>query len=275
MVDSLDRSADEIREVVRDRYAEIARDGSIANTGAADSPAPRQIAEAVGYTADDTACVPDGANLGVGCGAPHALAAIAEGETVLDLGSGAGFDVFLAARAAGPTGTAIGVDMTDEMLDKARANARQGGFENVEFRKGYLEALPIDDDSIDVVISNCVINLVPDKAVVYREIARVLRPGGRVVISDVVIDAPLPEVIASDVAALTGCAAGASLRPDYLETIAAAGLAHVEVLDDKCFGSVLLTMVPPELLAKVENAGIDVQATIETVRSLTIRAQKP
>jgi len=264
-----------VREVVRDRYAQIARDGSVNPAAGCCGPQPAQVAERIGYSAEDTAAVPEGANLGLGCGAPLGIAALQEGETVLDLGSGAGFDAFLAARAVGPSGRVIGVDMTDEMLAKARANAQRGGFTHVEFRKGLIEALPVDDGSVDAVISNCVINLVADKAAVYREVARVLRPGGRMVISDVVLDAPLPAVVAEDVAALTGCVAGAALRDDYLDTIAAAGLVEIEVANDRSFGAVALTMVPEPLLRKAEAAGVDVQRVAETVRSLTVRARKP
>jgi len=263
-----------IREAVRDRYAQIARDGGVGAAPGCCGPQPAQIAERIGYTAEDTAAVPEGANLGVGCGAPLTIAALQEGETVLDLGSGAGFDAFLAAQAVGHAGHVIGVDMTDEMLAKARDNARRGGFANVDFRKGYIEALPVEDASVDAVISNCVINLVADKAAAYREVARVLRRGGRMVISDVVLDAPLPAVIAADVAALTGCVAGAALRRDYLNIIAAAGLVDVEVLSDKSFGAVALTMVPEPLLRAAEAAGIDVQRVADTVRSLTVRARK-
>jgi arsenite methyltransferase len=267
--------SEEIRELVRQRYAEIARDGSVNATAGCCGPQPAQIAERIGYSAAETAAVPEGANLGLGCGAPLAAAALREGETVLDLGSGAGFDAFLAAREVGATGRVIGVDMTDEMLAKARANALRAGVGNVEFRKGYIEALPVDDASVDVVLSNCVINLVPDKAAVYREIARVLRPGGRMVISDVVLNEPLPEVIAADVAALTGCVAGAALRDQYLATIAAAGLSDIEVLSDKGFGTVALAMVPAPMLRQAQTAGIDVHRVADTVRSLTIRARKP
>ena len=267
---------EQVRELVRDRYAEIARDGGVTPPAAACcGPRPAQIAERIGYSAEETAAVPEGANLGLGCGAPLTVAALQPGETVLDLGSGAGFDAFLAARVVGPTGHVIGVDMTDEMLAKACANAEQAGFTNVEFRKGYIEALPVDDASVDVVISNCVINLVPDKAAVYREVARVLRPGGRVVVSDVVLDEPLPAVVASDVAALTGCVAGAALRDHYLSTIATAGLADIDVVSDRGFGTVVLTMVPEPFLRRAEAAGIDVQRVAESVRSLTIRARKP
>jgi arsenite methyltransferase len=266
---------EEIRELVRERYAEVARQGGMNVAGSCCGPKPAEIAEQIGYSTADTASVPDGANLGVGCGAPLTSASLVAGETVLDLGSGAGFDAFLAARAIGPTGRVIGVDMTDEMLAKSTANAQQGGFTNVEFRKGYIERLPVDDASIDVVLSNCVINLIADKAAVYREVARVLRPGGRMVISDVVLTEPLPEAIAADVTALTGCVAGAALRDEYLATIAAAGLADIEVVSDKGFGAVALTMIPEAMLQQARAVGIDIERVADTVRSLTIRAQKP
>jgi arsenite methyltransferase len=269
------RQPEQIRELVRQRYAEIAREGGVNSTAGCCGPRSTEIAQRIGYTAEDTAAVPEGANLGLGCGAPLAAAVLQEGEIVLDLGSGAGFDAFLAAQAVGSTGQVIGVDMTDEMLAKARSNAQRAGVGNVEFRKGYIEALPVDDASVDVVLSNCVINLVPDKAAVYREVARVLRPGGRMVISDVVLNEPLPQAIASNVAALTGCVAGAALRDRYLATIAAAGLTDIEILSDKGFGTVALTMVPEPMLRQAQAAGIDVQRVADTVRSLTIRARKP
>jgi len=268
-------TATDVREAVRQRYAKIARDGSPNSGAGCCGPQPAEIAQRIGYSEEDAASVPEGANLGLGCGAPLAAAALREGETVLDLGSGAGFDAFLAAHEVGSNGRVIGVDMTDEMLAKARANAQRAGLRNIEFRKGHIEALPVDDARIDVVLSNCVINLVPDKAAVYREVARVLRPGGRMVISDVVLNEPLPEAIAADVAALTGCVAGASLRDQYLATIVAAGLTAIEIVSDKGFGTMALTMVPEPVLRQAAAAGIDVKRVADTVRSLTIRAWKP
>ena len=267
------RTAEEIHDVVRDRYGEIARKGQ--PIAGCCGPSAAEIAARVGYSEADTRAVPEGANLGLGCGAPLAAAALAPGETVLDLGSGAGFDAFLAVGAVGSTGRVIGVDMTDDMLAKARANAERAGHANVEFRKGYIEALPLDDASVDVVISNCVINLSPDKPAVYREVARVLRPGGRMVVSDVVLDAALPAAIATDVNALVGCVAGASLRSEYLGAIRAAGLTDVEVLADKGFGAVVIDMVPASMREKAREMGVDVERVAETVRSLTIRARKP
>ena len=266
---------DRVREQVRARYGEIASNDQGccggANTGCCGDP----YAQKLGYSETELSAVPASSNLGLGCGNPTAIASIRPGETVLDLGSGAGFDAFLAVGAVGPTGRVIGVDMTDDMLAKARANAERTGHANVEFRKGYIEALPLDDASVDVVISNCVINLSPDKPAVYREVARVLRPGGRMIVSDVVLDAALPAAIANDVNALVGCVAGASLRADYLGAIRAAGLGDVEVLADKGFGAVVVDMVPASMRAKALEMGVDVEHVAETVRSLTIRARKP
>jgi len=266
------RTADEIHDVVRDRYGAIARTGQ--PIAGCCGPSAAQIAERIGYSSSDSQAVPEGANLGLGCGAPLTAAALRPGETVLDLGSGAGFDALLAVGEVGASGRVIGVDMTDDMLAKARANAERTGHANVEFRKGFIEALPVDDASVDVVISNCVINLSPDKPAVYREVARVLRPGGRMVVSDVVLDAPLPAVIADDVNALVGCVAGAAMRAEYLEAIRAAGLTDVEVVSDKGFGAVALDMVPASMRARAQELGVDVERTAETVRSLTIRARK-
>jgi SAM-dependent methyltransferase len=269
------RRDDEVHALVRERYGEIARAGTPVPEAGCCGPTPATIAGRIGYREEDVAAVPDGANLGLGCGAPLAHAALEPGETVLDLGSGAGFDAFLAARAVGPAGRVIGVDMTPEMLERARRNAAATGHANVEFREGHIEALPVADASVDVVISNCVVNLVPDKAAVYREVARVLRPGGRLVVSDVVLDAPLPAAIAESVAALTGCVAGAALRADYLDTVAAAGLADVEVLEDRGFGEEVLGLVPEPMRRQAEAAGIDVLAVARTVRSIKVRARKP
>lgn len=169
----------------------------------------------------------------------------------------------------------IGVDMTPEMIERARRNVAVAGHANVEFRPGRIEALPLDSESVDAVISNCVINLVPDKAAVYREVARVLRPGGRLAISDVVLDAPLPALVAESAAALTGCVAGAALRVEYLRMIEAAGLVDIEIVSDRSFGEMALGMVPESLVRQAQEAGIDVPRVAESVRSLTIRARKP
>ncbi len=240
---------DDIRTAVRARYGTIAetRGAAPATTEAAccGSPAPDAgslaccgdsaittldaKAHAYGYSAADTCTVPQGANLGLGCGNPIALASLRPGETVLDLGSGAGFDCFLAARAVGETGRVLGVDMTHEMLRKARQNAAQGGYTNVEFRLGEIEYLPVADASVDVVISNCVINLSPEKAQVFRDAFRVLKPGGRLAVSDVVATAPFPDEVQHDLALRAGCVAGASCLDDLEGMLHDAGFVDIHI----------------------------------------------
>ncbi|OGO43943.1 MAG: arsenite S-adenosylmethyltransferase [Chloroflexi bacterium RBG_16_60_22] len=230
----------DIKKTVRENYARIATQGSSCcgatssccgnSTGLAEN-----ISKSVGYTDAEIASAPEGANLGLGCGNPVALASLKEGETVLDLGSGAGFDCFLAADRVGKRGKVIGVDMTPEMIEKARRNAAAGGYENVEFRMGEIENLPAADSSVDVIISNCVINLAPDKKKVFREAFRVLKPGGRLMVSDIVLTQELPDFIRSSVAAYVGCISGALLKPDYLEAVAAAGFRDIDVIDETVF----------------------------------------
>lgn len=224
--------SDSRKEWVRDRYGKIAAGSS----GGCCSPASScgcdsatVVAREVGYQTEDLSAVPDGANLGLGCGNPVAIAGIKEGEVVLDLGSGAGLDVFLAAERVGKTGRVIGVDMTPEMIAAATRNAASGGYENVEFRQGDIEAMPVEDNSIDLVISNCVLNLVPDKSKAFAEIHRVLKPGGRIAVADIVLDGPLPDILKDDAGAYCSCISGAVSRSDYLEGLMDAGLANVRV----------------------------------------------
>lgn len=229
----------EIKKVVRERYGSIAREEGSCFTAAASCCGSAGIAEEIsrriGYGDEEISSVPEGANLGLGCGNPVAMASLKEGETVLDLGSGAGFDCFLAARRVGKEGKVIGVDMTHEMLDRARDNARKGNYTNVEFRLGEVENIPAADNSVDVVISNCVINLAPDKKKVFKEAFRVLKPGGRLMISDIVLLKELPEPIRDSIEAYIGCVAGATMRDEYLKTIKNAGFIDIQVLDETNF----------------------------------------
>jgi arsenite methyltransferase len=220
------RTFEELREAVRERYANIAinRGSDCCGEGNADVTSAH-----LGYSEDELTAVPEGANLGLGCGNPQAIANLKPGETVLDLGSGAGFDCFLAAKAVGETGYVLGVDMTHEMLQKARENASKLGAENVEFRLGEIEHLPVADNTVDVIISNCVVNLSPDKPQVYREAFRALKPGGRLAISDVVAFRTLPETVLNDLKAYTGCMAGASLITELQTILGDAGFTNIQI----------------------------------------------
>ena len=233
----------EIRKEVRERYGSIARErGSCCSPKSEsrccgpDSQALLERGMRIGYSREELEAVPEGANMGLGCGNPTAIASLRAGETVLDLGSGGGFDCFLAAKQVGETGTVIGVDMTIDMVEKARANARNGRWDNVDFRLGELEHLPVADNSVDCIISNCVVNLVPEKNQVFRECYRVLKPGGRMMISDIVLNRELPEEIRDDVKAYTGCIAGASLKGDYLQQIKDAGFSEAEIVEERVWG---------------------------------------
>ena len=231
--------ATEIRKIVRENYGGIASRGeSCCGSGGGDccgGPDTMTIGKEIGYSNDELSSVPDGSNLGLGCGNPTALALIREGEVILDLGSGAGFDCFLAARKTGIDGQVIGVDMTSEMVEKARGNAEKSGYGNVEFRLGEIEHLPVADASVDLIISNCVINLSADKQQVFHEAFRVLKPGGRMMVSDIVLLKQLPEAVRGSAEAYAGCIAGASLRDDYLNMIGKAGFAGVEVRKEDAF----------------------------------------
>lgn len=221
---------DAVRQAVQERYGTIAETrGSTACCGDTSLSTLNEKAHQVGYSAEDTSTVPEGANLGLGCGNPVAIASLRPGETALDLGSGAGFDCFLAAPAVGSTGRVIGIDMTPSMLRKARDNAAQGHYTNVEFRLGEIEHLPVADESVDVILSNCVINLSPEKSQVFQEAYRVLKPGGRLAISDVVATAPFPEAMKQDLALRSCCVSGASLLDDVERMLHAVGFTDIRI----------------------------------------------
>ncbi|MCA9629724.1 MAG: arsenite methyltransferase [Myxococcales bacterium] len=256
-----ENAKERVRQVVREQYGNVARGTSSSCAPGCCGVSPT-ASLALGYSEEDLAAVPDGANLGLGCGNPQALASLRAGETVLDLGAGAGFDCFLAAKQVGASGRVIGVDMTPDMVSKARANAEHLGDQRVEFRLGEIEHLPVQDSSVDVILSNCVINLSPDKAAVFREAFRVLRPGGRLAISDVVLMSELPPVLARDVAALTGCVAGAAPVSELTRMLTQAGFVGVRVDVNPASREFIRDWMP--------GSGVE-----EYVASASIQASKP
>jgi len=233
---------DQVRSQVRTAYANVARGADGCSVGCCGTQGSGSLA--MGYTEADLASVPEGADLGLGCGNPQAIAALRPGETVLDLGSGAGIDCFLAASRVGRAGHVIGVDMTPEMVSKARDNARRVSATNVDFRLGEIEHLPVPDQSVDVIISNCVINLSPDKGAVFREASRVLKPGGRLAISDVVATQAIPAEVAASVEALTGCVAGALPVDEIRALLAEAGFQDIKVDPRPDSGAVIAQCMP-------------------------------
>lgn len=278
MTDQLRPTTDpeEIVATVRDRYGRIAEGGGSCcppTTGCCGS-APAAVSTGLGYTAADLDLLPEGADLGLGCGAPLEHLDLRPGETVIDLGSGAGIDALIAARAVGPEGRVIGIDMTPEMLAKARSNAAAAGAGHVDFREGRLEALPIDSDTADAITSNCVINLVPDKTKVFSEIARVLKPGGRLVVSDVMLDGELPEIVTRDVMAWVGCVSGAIQRDDYFRMLTEAGLSDVEIVRDVDFLATVADSLPKEISSAMDQLGLGRQDLEGVVRSVTYLARK-
>jgi SAM-dependent methyltransferase len=272
---------DEIKKQVRKRYA-----GAATSAASCCGPSPCCGGETaadkesesleVGYTSEDLAKVPEESNLGLGCGNPTALASLKKGETVLDLGAGAGIDCFLASNKVGPSGRVIGVDMTPEMIDRARENARKNGYTNVEFRLGEIEHLPAADNSIDAIISNCVINLSPEKDRVFKEALRVLKPGGRMLVSDLVLSKPLPKVIRESAEVYAACVAGAMLRNDYLREIEAAGFGTVEVVSEKSFpaDSVLAGSQAAEIAGQLKISRDELTRSLGSVISLNVKAVK-
>jgi SAM-dependent methyltransferase len=269
----------DIRDMVRKGYATVAEGGCGCcgpSSCCAGVDTAEQISGKIGYSTDEIHEVPDGANLGLGCGNPLAHAAIHEGDTILDLGSGAGFDCFLAARKVGKTGRVIGVDMTPEMLARARQNAKKAGITNVEFRLGEIESLPVADCSVDLIISNCVINLSPDKARVFSEAFRVLKPGGMLMISDIVLERDLPEAVLSSVAAYVGCLAGAVQKGVYLDLIRGGGFSDVEVLEESTYPIELMVNDPTAqaVLANLSIPKEELYRIGDSVRSVKVRAVK-
>jgi SAM-dependent methyltransferase len=272
---------EDIKRTVRGRYAGAAKTGQSCCPQSNPCCGSRNDAEmgvglAVGYSEDELKAIPVEANLGLGCGNPTALAGLKRGEVVLDLGSGAGIDCFLAARRVGPEGRAIGVDMTPEMIDRARANAAKGGYDNVEFRLGEIENLPVADAGVDVIISNCVINLSTDKPRVFREAFRVLRPGGRLLVSDLVLTKPLPAEVSGSLDAYVACVAGAMVREDYLGAIEAAGFSRIEVLSEKGYPAELLLedAQAREISARLGIPLDKLMESMSSVLSISVRAEK-
>ncbi|MFC1931243.1 arsenite methyltransferase [Chloroflexota bacterium] len=270
----------EIKKVVREGYAEIARQkGSCCASSSCcgGSNLAQTISKAIGYSDEELKSVPEDANLGLGCGNPVALASLAEGETVLDLGSGAGFDCFLAANRVGSKGKVIGVDMTPEMVEKARENAQVSNYANVEFRLGEIENIPAADNSVDVVISNCVINLAPDKERVFREAFRVLKPGGRLMVSDIVLLKELPDFIRRSIAAYVGCISGAVMKDEYLGMIREAGFQEVNIIDESVFPIECMANDPTAkaIIDKVNLPEDKIKDTANSVSSIKVQGIKP
>lgn len=269
---------EEIKKAVRSGYAKIALGNlSCCPGGSCCGTARESITRSIGYGEEDLSGVPGGANLGLGCGNPVALASLKEGEKVLDLGSGAGFDAFIASAKVGESGKIIGVDMTPEMVEKARANAAKGDFRNVEFRLGEIESLPVSDAEVDVVISNCVINLSPDKKRVFREAFRVLKPGGRLMIADIVLLKSLPKQVLQSIEAYIGCIAGAILKKDYLAAISEAGFEGIKIMGEDFYSPGRTSAGSParENAENSDLAGNEAEELASSVASIKVFAMKP
>ena len=268
----------EVKSVVRENYARVAKqNGSCCSSACCGTSKPKEISKRIGYTDEDLEAVPSGSNLGLGCGNPTALASIKAGETVLDLGSGAGFDCFLASNKVGPEGRVIGVDMTEEMVARARDNASKGGYKNVEFRQGEIENLPVEDSTIDVIISNCVINLVPNKDKAFKEAFRVLKPGGRLMVSDIVLLKKLPDFVKDSIEAYVGCVAGAANKDRYLGAIKSAGFGDVTVIDETVFPLDCMTNDPTgqAILKSLKGTPEQLKEVQNSISSVKVGAIKP
>jgi ubiquinone/menaquinone biosynthesis C-methylase UbiE len=282
---------EDTKKIVRENYAKIVTDGRTCCTPSKqDTPSiittssccgtsePKQLdSTKMGYTDEELASLPEGADLGLGCGNPVALASIKEGETYVDLGSGAGIDCFLAAKNVGKTGKVIGVDMTPAMIDKARENARSGDFQNVEFRLGEIEHLPVADNSVDIITSNCVINLSPDKKAVFSDAFRVLKPGGRLMISDIVLLKELPEYILNSIEAYVGCVAGAMLKDEYLGLVKDVGFEDVNIISESTFPteSLIKDPVAQSIIKELQVTPEEILDVGSSVVSIKFSAMKP
>jgi ubiquinone/menaquinone biosynthesis C-methylase UbiE len=282
---------EEVQKTVRERYGKIANE-STAGSCACGGPDPKlrispccgnapaavgEISKKVGYSEEEIKAVPEGANLGLGCGNPIALASLKEGETVLDLGSGGGFDCFLASEKVGVKGKVIGVDMTAEMLDKARENARRGKYQNVEFRLGEIENLPVADNMVDAIISNCVINLSNDKPRVFAEAFRVLKPGGRLMVSDIVVLKKLPEYIRESIDAYIGCVSGEITKTKYIKAIKAAGFEKVKIVSEDTYPLDLFLDDPTatSIMADLKITSEQAKALSASIASVKVQGIKP
>jgi arsenite methyltransferase len=272
---------EEIKKVVRERYAQVAQERTSCCGPAQSCCGPTLqteiLSKRIGYKEEEIKAVPDGANLGLGCGNPLAHAALKEGDTVIDLGSGAGFDCFLAANQVGKNGRVIGVDMTPDMIDKARQNAQKGNYANVEFRLGEIENLPVADNKGDMIISNCVINLSPDKPRVFKEAFRVLKPGGRLMVSDIVLLKELPEEIKNSVSAYVSCLAGAVGKEEYLSAVKEAGFDEIRIMNETTFPLDLMTN-DPTVKAITDNIKVSREKAEElahSVASIKVSGIKP
>jgi len=268
----------EIKRAVKDGYARIAKQA----TSHYSSPiccgnVPEEISKRMGYSDEEISAAPPESNMGLGCGNPVALASLSAGEVVLDMGAGAGFDCFLASSRVGASGKVIGVDITSEMVDRARANARKGGYTNIDFRQGDLENMPVADSYVDVVISNCVINLVPNKKMVFKEAFRVLKPGGRLAVSDVVLTKELPEFVKRSSKAYIGCLAGAIMKDEYLQIIKNVGFSGVNVVAESSFPveSLLCETAGSEVIEMPMISAEQQKEVADSVLSIKVSAVKP
>ena len=270
---------EKIKKLVRKRYAKVAKTSSsccASTNSCCSAPTSKEVSSMIGYSEDDMSVAPEGANLGLGCGNPTAMASLKEGETVLDLGAGAGFDCFLAANRVGKKGKVIGVDMTPEMIDKARANAKKGKYTNIEFRLGEIENLPAADNSVDVIISNCVINLSPNKKRVFEEAFRVLTPKGRLMVSDIVLLKELPESIRKNVEAYAGCISGAEIKDKYVELIRKAGFQEVKIIEEKTYPLeyMISESATQEIINSMNMSPEEVKEAASSVVSIKVSATK-